>query len=173
MAVIAFIFVAVATILSVDAVRIPVLNYLISHYRNSSIINFNEPNQPQATISNLPEILIPSGFSEVYSEFVDGLPSCMYTNDAGDFIMFYMARTEGKHAFDSEDAVVEEFVFLDYAVIYVCFFGPGIDAYFHTDRLTASHRLFSHSPPSDSHPRHLPLARAGYPACWIRFSPQS
>lgn len=119
-AVMVFMFVATATIFSVDALRIPVLNYLISHYSNSSIIDFNEPKQPQTTVPYLPEILIPSGFSEVYSELVDGLPSCMYTNNAGDFIMFYMAPTEGKHAFDSEDAVVEEIVFLDYAAIYVC-----------------------------------------------------
>lgn len=118
-AVMVFLCAATATIFSVDALRIPVLNYLISHYSNSSIIDFDGPDQPQATISDFPEILIPSGFSEVYSELVDGLPSCMYTNDAGDFIMFYMAPTEGKHAFDSEDAIVEEIVFLDYAAIYV------------------------------------------------------
>lgn len=119
-AVMVFLCAATATIFSVDALRIPVLNYLISHYSNSSIIDFDGPDQTQAAVTDFPEHLIPTGFNEVYSELVDGLPSCMYMNDAGDLIMFYMAPTEGKHAFDSEDAVVEEIVFLDYAAIYVC-----------------------------------------------------
>lgn len=119
-AVMVFLGVLTMTVMSVDALRIPILNFLISHTDNSSVINFDEGHDKQPSVTDFPSDLMPEGYSEVYSETIDGLPSCMYMNNQGNLILFDMTPTEGKRAFDSEDATVEEIVFLDYAAIYIC-----------------------------------------------------
>ena len=118
-AVLVFIGLMTTVVMSVDALRMPVLNFIIRHTDSSSIIDFGENNNTHPSVNVFPTELDLDGFVEVYSDIIDGLPSCMYMNDEGDTIMFYMAPTEGKHAFDSEDAIVEEIIFLDCAAIYI------------------------------------------------------
>ena len=118
-----FLGVAATTIMSVDAFRNPFIDFLISQTNNSSIIHFDEVNNEQSFASeaiDFPSSLIPEGYSEVYSEMINDLPSCMYMNANGNIILFDVTPTEGKFAFDSEDATVKEIVFLDYAAIYIC-----------------------------------------------------
>lgn len=106
-------------VLTVDALRVPILNYLVSHTEILSLIQFDEPECTELAVDSIDD-LMPDGYSIVYSEFVDGLPSIMYTNNLGGTIMFNVTQTEGNYAFDSEDSAVKEIVFLDFPAIYIC-----------------------------------------------------
>ena len=106
-------------VLSVDALRVPVMNYLISHTEILSLIQFHEPGPTEPAVDSIDD-LIPEGYSKVYGEFIDGFPAFMYTNGQGGTVLFDATRTEGTYVFDSEDATVKEIVVLDYPAIYIC-----------------------------------------------------
>ena len=105
-------------VLSVDALRVPVLNYLVSHTEILSLIQFDEPDRTEQAVDSVDD-LMPDGYSKVYSEVVDGLPSIMYTNNLGGTVLFDATRTEGTYIFDSEDAIVKEIAFLDFPAVYI------------------------------------------------------
>lgn len=105
-AVMVFLGIAATTIMSVDALRIPVLSYLVEHFGEYSSIDFSgqaEMESLGATQNPLLDLL-PEGYFEVFYEENDGLISSMYENDERNYILFSMTSATGEYWFDSEGA---------------------------------------------------------------------
>ena len=119
-AVLVFIGLMTTVVLSVDALRVPVLNYFIQLSETSGIIDFGNAHSKQPTSDSFPHDLIPDGYTEVHSELKNGLPTCMYANAEGFLILFDITHSHGKFAFDTDDAIVEEIVFNDCVAFYIC-----------------------------------------------------
>lgn len=118
-AVMVFFGVAATTIMSVDAWRLPVLNFIITHTDNSSVIHFEGNANTAHSTEEFPIEFLPKGYEEVHSEISNGLLTCMYSNSNGNLFLFDMTTMDGKFAYDSEEAIVEERVVLDCAALYI------------------------------------------------------
>lgn len=120
-AVMVFLGVVTTTIFSVDALRIPILTYLVEHFGQYSAIDFSEQlnGDKQNTSTNpLPDIL-PEGYSEVIFEENSGLISSMYENEEGKYVLFSMLPAEGEFWFDSEGATYANVILGTYEAILI------------------------------------------------------
>lgn len=120
-AVLVFIGLMTTVVMSVDALRVPVLNYLIEQYGKYSSIDFSDQTN-NVTLGNsidpLPN-LIPEGYTEVVYDDSNGLISVMYENESGNYILFYMIPASGEFWFDTEGATCENVMLGDYSAILI------------------------------------------------------
>lgn len=120
-AVMVFLGVATATIFSVDALRIPVLSYLVEHFSKYSSIDFSGNSEEEtlgSVINPLPPLL-PDGYFEIAYEEIDGLVSVMYENNEGRYILFTMTSATGEYWFDTEDAACENVTLGNYDALLI------------------------------------------------------
>ena len=120
-AVLVFIGLMTTVVMSVDALRVPVLSYLIEHFPQYSNIDFStqptgEPVEERH--DPLPDLL-PDGYHKVYYEVTNGLISSMYENDSADYVVFDMSFASGSFGFDTEDALCESIYLGDYEAILI------------------------------------------------------
>lgn len=121
-AIVVFVFLGLSltTVLSVDALRIPFLNYFIRHSDQSSVINFADQTPPTLDSENSDPLngLLPDDYSRIDYENNDGLIYSVYTNTSGNYAMFDMCPSSGEYYFDTEDAAYEHAHLLGFDALY-------------------------------------------------------
>ena len=120
-AVMVFLGAMTMTVMSVDALRIPVLSYIVEHFGEYSSIDFSGNSDLVTdgnTINPLPALL-PEGYFEIAYEENDGLVSSMYENNEGQYILFSMTPSAGEYWFDTEGATCENVVLGNYDAILI------------------------------------------------------
>lgn len=120
-AVMVFLGLVTTTVMSVDALRIPVLSYLVEHFSEYAQIDFSaQPTDESVdTFRDPVPDLLPEGYHEVYYEVNDGLISSMYENDSAEYIVFDMSLAIGEYCFDTENAVCENIILHEYEAILI------------------------------------------------------
>lgn len=106
-AVMVFFGVAATTIMSVDAFRVPVLNYLIEHQEFFSVLNFSGVQDDTYNIdtANDPIIgILPDGYVTEYFYIVDNMVSSGYSTPQGATFIFDMSPADAEHRFDTENS---------------------------------------------------------------------
>ena len=110
-AVMMFLGVATATIFSVDALRIPVLNYFLEHQSNHTSIHFSDNDVTSPPVQKSLADLLPEGYVELYyDDMGDGEIFCAYQDENGDIVKYSTTHAEGNHSFDSEDTGYERII---------------------------------------------------------------
>ena len=108
-AVLVFLGVAAATVVSVDAFRIPVLNYLVTNFDWDTKIDFKE--QTSGTTEegrdDFLATLLPTTYNNTYYDETDGLVYTMYETQTGNYVTLDMTSISGDYYFDSENAECE------------------------------------------------------------------
>lgn len=118
-AVMVFIGVAATTIMSVDALRIPVLNFIIEQYEQYSSLQLGDNEQNNVVISTTDYVwgLLPEDYYVVSSTDTEMMKISMYENGTGDTVQFIMTQTAGTYNIDTEDALCSEIVIGDYKAL--------------------------------------------------------
>lgn len=114
--------ISITLVMSVDAFRIPVLNYLLRHdIRFTSLLIGN---QSESDINNNYEVdiedLIPSGFyldSKVVSP--NGVLSYGYKNGDEGIISLQIIPSDGMLNFDTEEAIIQELQINDHDAVFI------------------------------------------------------
>lgn len=120
-AVLVFIGLMTTVVMSVDALRVPVLNYLVKHFEKYSSIDFTDQSDKETLGNGINPLanLIPEGYSEIAYDDHDGLISAMYENEFGNYILLSMVPTSGELWFDTEGATCENVTLGDYSAILI------------------------------------------------------
>lgn len=108
-AVMVFFGVLTSTVMTVDALRIPVLNFIVTHFDVSSKINFgtdisNKEHDPNNTIDDYLSVLLPSTYTCLSYENTDGLIYSLYKTEDDHVAILDMEEATGDYFFDSEEA---------------------------------------------------------------------
>lgn len=117
-AVLMFIGLMTTVVMSVDALRVPVLNFFIEHTEKFSVIDLtqdkNQPTtDPDATEYPTGDSLmqfIPAGYESVYYYDDGGLINSGYQNQDGSTIYFDMMPGTAMYQFDTENATYDYIV---------------------------------------------------------------
>ena len=126
-AVLVFIGLITTVVMSVEALRVPVLSFFIEHKEKFSVIDLtqdkNQPTtDPDAAVYPTGDSLmqfIPAGYESVYYYDVEGLISCGYQNPDGAAIIFDMSPGDSVYQFDTEDAFYEYVKIEDIEIILI------------------------------------------------------
>ncbi|MBR5529851.1 MAG: DUF4367 domain-containing protein [Oscillospiraceae bacterium] len=120
-AVLVFIGLMTTVVMSVEALRVPMLNYLVKHSEKYSSIDFTDQSDKETLGNSINPLanLIPEGYSEVTYEDNDGLISAIYENEFGNYILLSMVPTSGELWFDTEGATCENVTLGDYSAILI------------------------------------------------------
>lgn len=106
--------VAATTIGSVDALRVPFLNFWVEHFERHSTFAFDDSESPQSD-RDLLSPLIPDDYQPiVVQEDDNGLSTLVYQNSNDQFIQFAVTLADGEFKYDSEDAIYEELKLLNH-----------------------------------------------------------
>ena len=106
-AVMVFLSVSAVTIMSVDAFRIPVFNYLLEHQELFSALNFSgvqHDNTIDETANDPIIAILPEGYVTEYFYIVDNMISSGYTSPHGATFIFDMCPTDAEYRFDTENS---------------------------------------------------------------------
>jgi hypothetical protein len=118
-AVLVFLGLVTTVVMSVDALRIPVLNFIVEQYEKYSSLQLN--NDAQNTDANLANEyllgLLPDDYYIISKTDDPIFKITMYENDIGDLVQFCITQTNGTYNIDTEDAIVSEIVLGDYKAI--------------------------------------------------------
>lgn len=114
-AIITLILLGISTtlVLSVDALRIPVLNFFLRSNDRYTAITLNEENQSLQNeledIQNSIGYLIPNEYALVFEDISDhGSMQLLYQNELGKIISLAVTPASGQLVIDTEDASVKE-----------------------------------------------------------------
>ena len=118
-AVLVFIGLMTTVVLSVDALRIPVLNFIVEQYEKYSSLQLdNEAQNTDAnTTSDYLSGLLPDDYYITSETDTPMFKIAMYENDLGDLVQFCITQTAGAYNIDTEDAIVSEIVLGDYKAL--------------------------------------------------------
>lgn len=113
-------FLSLTTILSVEALRVPFLNYFIQDQDRSSVITFTDQTVPPLNHDNGDPLegLLPDNYVQADFENNDGMIYSVYTDENGNFAMFNMSTAYGKYFYDSEDTTYTNTHLLNFEAIY-------------------------------------------------------
>ena len=118
-AVLVFIGLITTVVMSVDALRVPVLNFIVEQYEKYSSLQLN--NDAQNTDSNITNEyllgMLPDDYYMISKTDTPMVKITMYENDIGDLVQFCITQTDGGYNIDTEDAIVSEIVLGDYKAI--------------------------------------------------------
>lgn len=119
-AVLVFFGVVTATIFSVDALRIPVMNFLIEHYEKYSAITTNNE---YTAVKEDPFVLLgdilPSGYTNTLNSIEEGMSFFLYTNDYGDTVSLSISMAGTEKNVDTEGANYTEILLANSKAILV------------------------------------------------------
>ncbi len=124
-AVLVFIGLMTTVVMSVDALRIPVLNFIVEHYEKYSKIDlYPTENQipPDSPGTNPTDFLIqflPEGYASVYYYDNEGLITSGYQNPDGATIFLDMIPGTAVYQFDTENASYEYVEIEDIEIILI------------------------------------------------------
>lgn len=110
-------------VLSVDALRVPVLNFFLEQSeRYSTIVFENDVKTDDPTVNPLSErigSLISDGYSLISEEYIDGEAFLLYQNEVGGIISLNVTHTVGQVLMDTEDTTQENVTIHDYPAILI------------------------------------------------------
>ena len=121
-AVLVFIGLMTTVVMSVDALRIPVLNFIVEHYEKYSTLTFNTTPQPQTnkqTYAEYFKTLLPSDYYEVASTITEHMTLVTYENHLGNVAQIYVTPAGGEVKIDTETAFYSEIELAEYKAILV------------------------------------------------------
>lgn len=122
-AVMVFLGITTATILSVDAFRLPVLSYLMEQQEKYSALNFGEEEQSANTegtqFKDPISQFVPSNYISVFYESTNGYISSVHKDNNNKRITFDMSPAYDEYRFDTEGAECEDISVMGYDAIYV------------------------------------------------------
>lgn len=117
-AVMVFLGVAATTIMSVDAFRIPALNFILEHFDEYSSLTFSDATQPQKhNTAELFDSLLPDDYTEISSTITENVTMVVYQNSVGNMAQLYVTPAGGEVKVDTEDALYSEIELADYKAI--------------------------------------------------------
>ena len=117
-AVMVFLGIVTATIFSVDALRIPVLDFIVEHYSEYSAIAFEgNDTGPTHRTTDLFENALPDGYALVSSTITEHLTLVAYQNENGDIVQLNITPAEGEIRLDTEGARYSEIELYEYKAI--------------------------------------------------------
>lgn len=118
-AVMVFLGVMTTAVMSVDALRIPVLNFIVDQYEQYSSLHLDDNEQTNDTISATDYLwgLLPEDYSVINSTDTEMMKISMYENGAGDIVQFIVTQTSGTYNIDTEDAIYSEIVIGNYKAL--------------------------------------------------------
>ena len=121
-AVLVFIGLMTTVVMSVEALRIPVLNFIVEHYEKYSTLTFNTTPQPQTnkqTYAEYFKTLLPSDYYEVASTITEHMTLVTYENHLGNVAQIYVTPAGGEVKIDTETAFYSEIELAEYKAILV------------------------------------------------------
>ena len=118
-AVLVFIGLMTTVVMSVDALRVPVLNFIVEHYEKYSTLTFNTTPQfatNASTVTNQRSLkdLLADGYVELYCDYYDSELFCGYENEDGSLVKYSAIIAEGTLNFDTEGAEYENITINSY-----------------------------------------------------------
>ena len=117
-AVMVFLGVATATIFSVDALRIPVLDFLVEHFDQYSTLTFEPHSESQKhTCAEVFKKLLPDDYREVSSTITEHMTLVTYENSLGNVAQLYVTPAGGEVNIDTENAIYSEVELSGYIAI--------------------------------------------------------
>lgn len=117
-AVMVFLGVVTTTIFSVDAFRIPALNFILEHFGEYSSLTFTDTAQPQKHGAvELFHKLLPDDYIEVSSTITENVTMIVYQNSVGKMAQLYITPAGGDVRIDTEDARYSEIDISEYKAI--------------------------------------------------------
>lgn len=109
-AVMVFFGVAATTIMSVEAFRVPVLNYLFEHQELFSVLNYSGVQDDTHSIDTADDPIIgilPDGYVTEYFYIIDNMISSGYSTPQGASFIFDMSPADAEYRFDTENSECE------------------------------------------------------------------
>ena len=119
-AVLVFIGLMTTVVMSVDAFRIPVFNFIIEHFDEYSSITFTDSTQPQTQTHNPAELfasILPDDYTLISSSITENITMVVYQNSVGNMAQLYVTPAGGEIKIDTEDAIYSEIVIAEYKAI--------------------------------------------------------
>ena len=123
-AVLVFIGLMTTVVMSVDALRVPVLNFIVEHFNNYSSASFesNTPTENHNPTTNYPSIdlfesIIPQDYTLVSQTITENLALIAYENNDLDTIQLCITPAKGEVRLDTEDAIYSEVILYNYKAI--------------------------------------------------------
>lgn len=110
-------------VLSVDALRVPVLNFFLEQSERYSTVIFNHEIQAddpaENPLSERMESWLPDDYELVVEEYINGETFLVYQNDIEKIISLNITYCEGKLFVDTEDSAQKETTINDYPAVFV------------------------------------------------------
>ena len=119
-AVLVFIGLMTTVVMSVEALRVPILEFIVEHHERYSSMNIGSQNKPAPEINEYEDPItqfVPSDYYSAYYTFDDGYISSLHYNDVGEQINFDMCRAHDEYRFDTEGAVCEYLSVMGYDAV--------------------------------------------------------
>lgn len=122
-AVFAVIGVLSTLVMTVDAIRLPVMNFLIEYYEKYATINGNDASAKSMEDGGSVYLLglLPEGYMITSQNLAPKVQITVYNNEAGDIVQFCVNQTDGSfgYSFDTEDAICSEVIVGDYKALLI------------------------------------------------------
>lgn len=121
-AVMVFLGIAATTVMSVDALRIPFINYLIEHHEVFSSINISQGTEPvddDSTNGDPIYTLLPDTYSTIYFMENNSMITSGYQNEQGSTVFFEMIPGTSEYQFDTENAEYEYIIIYGHEVMVI------------------------------------------------------
>ena len=139
-----------ALVFSVDAIRVPVLNFILEH-RNGFLLITKHPESSSITVDpqdHLPQdptslgFLLPMGYDlKKYTPKPNGTFFVSYTNEAGDVVKLQTVLDDGIFMSDTENAVIETVTISGYKAKLVQ--KDGFDLIWHVPEANLIYKLYA------------------------------
>ena len=117
-AVLVFIGLMTTVVMSVDALRVPILNYITELQNRYTSVQFIDSSEFQEFVSAASEVMDvhkPADYYEIaYKNVGGGLFHCIYQNDEGMILKYSTNPASAEFRFDTEDAEYDEISIYSY-----------------------------------------------------------
>lgn len=111
--------ISVAMVMSVEALREPVLKYFVETLEKSTLIRFDQNYYSSDELVDPLGVFLPEGFTQVEFDNDDGLIYSAYEHVNGSYAVFSMTRANGEYHFSDPDGNSEERMLRGYRAFYV------------------------------------------------------
>lgn len=119
-AVMVFFGIAATTIMSVDALRVPVLSYIVSHFDGFTLLTTEENIQESdSTYCTVLENLLPSDYYQKRCVDTENTFVTIYENEKGDVVQLLILPENSDLNIDSEDVMYSEIMIADYKAVLI------------------------------------------------------
>ena len=119
-AVLVFIGLMTTVVMSVDALRVPILELIVEHHERYSSINIGSQNKPTPELNEAEDPItqfVPSGYYSTFYKSDGGYINSLHCNDVDEWINFDMMRAHNEYRFDTEGAVCEYLSVMGYDAV--------------------------------------------------------